>query len=222
MTIAARRQREREERRTSILDAAHTVFSSKGFEQSKMGDIATQAELSKGTLYLYFKSKDDLFTALATRTLGSIATAFEQLESTATDGLGALKKMLNMYADTVLDDPQLFRIMIGRFAHGNLIDPDTPSFDEHRDQVERLISALIMAIERGIKDGSVRATINPRQTSHQLWGGLLGTMLIRINGSELMRRFPQPVDFNKFVDGYIQLVCHGLEPDEDAAMEIAP
>lgn len=222
MSVAARRQRERQERRASILDAAHAVFSTKGFDQSKMGDIATRAELSKGTLYLYFKSKDDLFVALSTRTVESLATRFERLVTESSDGLTAIRGMLGTYAETILTDPQMFRIMIGRFASGCLIDPDTPSFGPHREQVLRLIETFVTAIERGKNDGSMRPDIDPRQTSHQLWGGLLGTMLIRINGSELMRRFPHPVDFEKFVDGYIQLVCFGLRPDASADREEAP
>ena len=52
MGIAERREREREQRRNTILDAAETVFFSKGINLATMDEVAEEAELSKGTLYL--------------------------------------------------------------------------------------------------------------------------------------------------------------------------
>ena len=61
MGIAERKEREKEQRRKAILDAAEKVFFEKGLKYSTMDDVAEEAELSKGTLYLYFKNKEELF-----------------------------------------------------------------------------------------------------------------------------------------------------------------
>lgn len=53
-----------EERKNQILEAATTTFARLGFQQTRMDDIAEQAGLSKGALYLYYKSKDAIITAL--------------------------------------------------------------------------------------------------------------------------------------------------------------
>jgi len=53
-----------EERRTQILEAAMAVFAQKGFNQARMDDIAQEAGLSKGALYLYYKSKDAIISAI--------------------------------------------------------------------------------------------------------------------------------------------------------------
>ena len=55
-----------EERRKQIVDAALKVFSIKGFHQARMEDIALEADLSKGTLYWYFSSKEEIITSLLT------------------------------------------------------------------------------------------------------------------------------------------------------------
>ena len=55
-----RKEREKEHRREEILAAAQAVFFEKGLQNSTMDEIAERAELSKGTLYLYYKSKEDL------------------------------------------------------------------------------------------------------------------------------------------------------------------
>ena len=61
MGIAERKQREKEQRRQHILQVAETIFLEKGINSSTMDEIAAVCELSKGTLYLYFKSKEELF-----------------------------------------------------------------------------------------------------------------------------------------------------------------
>ena len=67
MGIAERREREKDQRRNTILDAAEKVFFSQGINLATMDGVAEEAELSKGTLYLYFKSKEELFLGIACR-----------------------------------------------------------------------------------------------------------------------------------------------------------
>ena len=69
MGIQERKKRERERRRQQIIVAAKRVFSEKGFSKTTMEDIAREAELSPGTLYLYFKNKDELYASLSLRIL---------------------------------------------------------------------------------------------------------------------------------------------------------
>ncbi len=61
---AMRKQREKEQRTTSILQAAETLFAKKGYQQTSMEEIADLAEISPGTIYFYFKNKEDLLIKL--------------------------------------------------------------------------------------------------------------------------------------------------------------
>ncbi len=67
MGIAERRKREKEQRKVDIIDAAESVFFSKGWQTATMDDVADAAELSKATLYLYFKNKEELYAAILLR-----------------------------------------------------------------------------------------------------------------------------------------------------------
>lgn len=69
MGIHERKEREKERRRQQIMVAAKRVFSVNGFSKSTMEDIAREAELSPGTIYLYFKNKDELYASLSLRIL---------------------------------------------------------------------------------------------------------------------------------------------------------
>lgn len=64
MPVAERRQREKEARRLQILDAAREIFFAKGFESATIEEIADKTELSKGALYLYFSSKEEIYITL--------------------------------------------------------------------------------------------------------------------------------------------------------------
>lgn len=69
MGIQERKERERDRRRQQIMIAATRVFSERDFNKATMEDIAKEAEVSPGTLYLYFKNKDELFASLSLRIL---------------------------------------------------------------------------------------------------------------------------------------------------------
>jgi len=67
MSVKERREREEKSRLASILEAAERVFARSGYYQARVEDIAAEAELAKGTLYYYFKSKDEIYLHLLKR-----------------------------------------------------------------------------------------------------------------------------------------------------------
>lgn len=64
MSTTARREREKQQRRESIVDAAEKLFFSKGYDDVSLDDIAQEAELNRATIYLYFENKEDLCFAV--------------------------------------------------------------------------------------------------------------------------------------------------------------
>ena len=83
MGIRERKERERERRRQQIIVAAKRVFSERGFSKATMEDIAREAELSPGTLYLYFKNKDELYASLSLRILQYLIIRLEHVNANA-------------------------------------------------------------------------------------------------------------------------------------------
>jgi len=79
MGIHERKQREKERRREDIIAAARKVFSAKGFNSATMEEIASAAELSPGTLYLYFKNKEELHTSLSINILKHLGNEIKQV-----------------------------------------------------------------------------------------------------------------------------------------------
>lgn len=85
MGIQERKERERERRRQQIMVAAKRVFSVRGYNKATMEDIAKEAELSPGTLYLYFKNKDELFSSLSIRVLQYLNIRLEHVVKNETE-----------------------------------------------------------------------------------------------------------------------------------------
>jgi AcrR family transcriptional regulator len=79
MGIKERKEREKERRKQQITVAAKKVFSDKGFNRATMDDIANEAELSPGTLYLYFKNKEELYASLSVRILQYLQIRVDQI-----------------------------------------------------------------------------------------------------------------------------------------------
>ena len=210
MTVASRRERERQQRREQIVDAAEKVFFAKGFSATTMEQVAAEAELSKGTLYLYFKNKDDLFIALSVRFLRALAERFEDIVGASGTGLQMVETMMRTYADAVRDRPRHFRNFAESLATGYAMDISVPGFLEHQRLAGKLIGILVSALVRGTQDSSIRSDIDPAQTASQVWGGLFGILLLDINREELLRRSGQSLDFSALVPSYIELLCGGL------------
>jgi len=79
MGIAERKKREKELRRVDIINSARQVFLENGYKDTTINQISRQAELSPGTIYLYFKDKNELFLLLTVELLEGISREIRKL-----------------------------------------------------------------------------------------------------------------------------------------------
>lgn len=211
MAVSQRRQREREARRRSILDAAEQVISERGLWATTMEDVAREAELSKGTLYLYFDNRDALCAALAERSIRCQLDDLEQAMEGAESGLGRLRAVLEFYRELFGARPHLFRMAISWMIAGVQCSPDDPDFLEYRKRLARVMGLVIDAIERGQRDGSIRPELDPRLLAAQLWAGLLGTFLLQFNREDMFQRLPFRVDADALAPLYVEHMMRAIQ-----------
>jgi AcrR family transcriptional regulator len=110
MTIATRKQREKEEMRSLILDAARKVFLKKGYFDTSIRTIAEEIEYSPGTIYLYFKDKDEIFHALHEEGFRRMLDKMQPLEH-VTDPFERLKAMGRVYLEFARDNKDFYDLM---------------------------------------------------------------------------------------------------------------
>jgi AcrR family transcriptional regulator len=94
LTVANRREREQQMRREVIMTAAQKLFSQKGFELTTVDEIAGEAELGKGTIYSYFKSKDEIYIAILEKGLDLLR---ERMNGVIAEGKSATETLYGLY-----------------------------------------------------------------------------------------------------------------------------
>ncbi len=110
MTVANRKQREKEEMRTLILDAARSIFLEKGYEQTSIRNIAERIEYSPGTIYLYFKEKDEIFHALHEEGFRRMLEKMQPLQHVA-EPFERLKALGKVYMEFAQENKDFYDLM---------------------------------------------------------------------------------------------------------------
>ncbi len=110
MTIATRKQREKEDMRALILDAARQIFLEKGYELTSIRSIAEKIEYSPGTIYLYFKDKDEIFHILHEEGFRRMLEKMSVLVHVA-DPFERLKAMGRIYMDFAQNNQDFYHLM---------------------------------------------------------------------------------------------------------------
>lgn len=192
------------ERIQGILAAALEEFIEQGFAAARLDSIAERAGVAKGTLYLYFDSKETLFEA-AVR--GVIAPVIERLEGAAVAPQGSAATLLSMmitffYREVVgTDRRKIIRVLI---AEG----PRFPRLLRfyHAEVVSRGMVALRRLIDYGVGRGEFRASA--MSEFPQL---IVGPAMVAAIWSMLFSEF-EPLDLEKYAAAHVEHVLHGLQP----------
>jgi AcrR family transcriptional regulator len=123
MTVATRKQREKEEMRQLILDASRSIFLEKGYYQTSIRTIAEKIEYSPGTIYLYFKEKDEIFHALHEEGFRKLVALMQPLQFVE-DPFERLKAMGRIYMDFARNNKDFYDLMFIMQAPMNVEDHD--------------------------------------------------------------------------------------------------
>ena len=176
--LKTRREREKQARYDTILDAAELVFSEKGYERSSMDDIARTASLSRALLYVYFKDKAAIQRGIMLRAGHSLFRRFEEARQTADTGLSQIRAMGESYYRFYLEEPDYFSALTK--ASTAMAEADESQTEEMLCSKSDLMELMVGAIELGLQDGTLnRERISdPAQTALYLRGALHGVILL--------------------------------------------
>jgi AcrR family transcriptional regulator len=206
MGIAERRQREKESRIRQIRDSAAAVFYEKGFEAATMEDIAAHAEISKAAIYLYFKSKEDLYYGLVEPALERLS---RRLVRIAADGKLnpeiKIKKMVDATYDFCDKDPDAYHL-VSRYKaseFSKLLSRDK------LDHLKGLMRSNLQQVEKAISEGILGGRfhrVDPRITSIIIWNAFMGVIQFQEN-----RMMTGKSDYRKStIDAALGLILSGL------------
>jgi len=163
MGTQQRRQREREQRYEGILEAAKRVFFNKGFNETTMDDIANESELGKGTLYLYFKNKEDLAHAIMYESFNLLKEMMEEAIEKGQNGLDKIRRIAAVI-------PEYYVRQTAYFDFARNIDYKIAGAAGESTMaarcmyvIDEIIDMLIAVLREGMEDGTIRNHIEPEK-----------------------------------------------------------
>jgi AcrR family transcriptional regulator len=179
MTIAGRRERERAARRAAILASAAGLLRREPYDSVRVEDIAAEAEVAKGTVYLYFPDKDAILAELAASTLTAVSDRGRDVVAAVEGALLApwdgLAQLLRAWTDAYQAAPWLFRTLV---------------LDRPRLLADRLAgdaeASLLGPVEQVVQAGTHRRAwgraTDPRVVSRALWALFVGGLVLERRG----------------------------------------
>lgn len=212
MGIKERREREKEQRQLDIINAAERVFFSKGIDQATMDEVAQEAELSKGTLYLYFSSKEDLYMAIINRAHEILFKMFKDAVKSKRKGRGKIRAIGQAYFDFYLNQSNYFQaLMYFENNHVYGCEANCTHAQVCQEANKELMEMVIQAIKCGIEDGSIRKNLDPVTTSLLLWGKSIGVMqVLSQKGAFIEEAFH--ISPNDLIKDFFEFMEYSLAP----------
>jgi AcrR family transcriptional regulator len=203
-----RREREREERQSSILQAARQVFFSQGIHNATMDDVAAAAEVSKGTVYLYFQSKE---TILASLLLEGLHLLIKNLEIAfgANQPLAAearLRRISQAYFDFFQAHPHYYRLLMAfeRQKFQDSVEPEL--YEQILIRSNRGLAYVVQTIAQGVAEGDF-VVEDAKQAAGVIWSMLHGVYVIL---GHPLRREILAADLEALYQAALELAIRGL------------
>lgn len=164
------------QRPLEILDAAFEEFTKRGFTATRVEDIAERVGVTKGTVYVYFETKEALFEAMIRHASSPFQEAFKAYARTSDDPVEELRMLLEFLFDALVDNRkmrELFRFIVAEGAKF----PDL--IDQHHDVVMAPVFERINTIlEEGVAKKRFRA--NPTELAKVVMSPIVGTLVFRL------------------------------------------
>jgi TetR/AcrR family transcriptional regulator len=179
MSTTQRRAREKELRRRSILEAARAAFFENGFQLATVDDIAARAEVSKGTVYLYFESKETILAHLLLEGLEELVAVLEEAYAAERDIAPAerLRRLAMGYLNFFQANPHYHRLIMaldrGKFQEA----VPAELYEQVLTRSLRGFHWVIQTVQQGIDLGVFRVA-EPRQAAAALWASLNGVLVL--------------------------------------------
>lgn len=189
MGLSERREKEKDNRRMLIIKAARTLFFAKGFKEVTVDEIAKVSELGKGSIYLYFSSKEEIYAQILLNDIDIFHQQALELFNKKKTAADSLFEFSCFYTDFFLDAPELFRILITFMLH-------TDQMNLSEEQRKNLIATMRKTIDIigyisqfGIDSKEFPSTIDVKYNQFAIWGMLNGIITLHIySGAENKRK----------------------------------
>jgi TetR/AcrR family transcriptional regulator, fatty acid metabolism regulator protein len=148
-----------------ILEAAVRVFAARGYDASRVGDIAREAGVAYGLVYHYYESKELVLEAVFREAWGRLLAAVALAEETGADASEQLELVVKIVLRAWRDDPDLVRLLVHEVTRN-------PHIQDELDEIGQAFASLERMVRRGQADGTFRAELDAKLAAWMLYGAL--------------------------------------------------
>ena len=189
MGILERRGKEKDSRKKLILKSARTLFFKKGFNNVTVDEIAKSSELGKGSIYLYFNSKEEIYAQILLNDIEDFNQQVYVLLNKKKIAADLLVEFSNIYVDFFFNDGELFRILMTYMLQPAKMNLTEKLNSQILTANARSIDVIGKILKLGVSSKEFSANINLKQNQNAIWGLLNGIISLYIfSGSPIKRR----------------------------------
>ena len=187
-------------RKDQIMNAAQVVVASKGYDQARMDDIVEKAQLSKGAIYWYYKSKKDIYLSLIDYWFNEYSAGVLKSLEDKDSSSEQLKSLFEYFVDQFDQNPDTFKIMV-EFWRTSGLDMD---FNNKLQEIySQFLEYIIDIIKNGIESGEFKE-VDPRITALSI--------LINIEGIHWFTLFDKSgVEAHEYINTISNFILNGLK-----------
>jgi AcrR family transcriptional regulator len=203
-----KKEKEKEIRKNTILKAARRLFFDRGFKAVTVDNIAAKAEVSKGSIYLCFDSKEEIYTQILIADNISLYERIKNFSSIEASASQLLQEFSRIYVDYFLNDKELFRILMTFMMQtGQMHLTEEQSAELIRSTNEN-IKPISEIIKKGIDSGEFSPLSNVRQMQNAIWGMLNGIISLYLYTGNPIKRMER---IHSTVQGSLNIIIRGLK-----------
>ena len=190
-----------EEKRAAIIMSAARAFGRKGFHGATIEDITDELKMTKGSLYYYFSTKEELLFETHTLSLGKVLQGIIDINATDDPPDLKLRKAIASHLEILARD----------FEGAFLLQYEFHLPKEYKDKIismrDEYEANFVRIIKEGIEGGYIRSTEHPRMTAYVVLGAI--NWLLRWYSSS------GPCTVQEIIDLYVEVFCNGLLVNRD-------
>ncbi|HNY49503.1 MAG TPA: helix-turn-helix domain-containing protein [Smithella sp.] len=203
-----KKEREKENRRNTILKAARKLFFERGFKSVTVDNIAEKADVSKGSIYLCFESKEEIYTQILIADNIALYERIKNFSAIEASSAQLLQEFARIYVDYFLNDKELFRILMTFMMQTGQMHLTAQQGTELIRSTNQNINIISQIIQKGIDSGEFSPVDNIRLMQNAIWGMLNGIISLYLFTGNPIKRMER---IHSTVQESLNIIINGLK-----------
>jgi AcrR family transcriptional regulator len=176
MGIQERKEREREQRKAVIMDCATKIFLAKGFVNASMEEIAECSELSKATLYVYFKNKEEIVLNVMNGVVRKLTEVLEESMSGVESADDKLSMIVEAYIGFYSEFNAQYELLSSQESTAGMDFGSLEGYQDYIAQYNKFWETLCAPIKVALEEGILRKDYSAVEIAITLWSSIKGLM----------------------------------------------